>query len=151
MAGPAPEPLLDAGHCLASADRDWLDLATAKPYQVELGYVASDADKSDAGESPVYLIEYTTPTHTAGFAFTFRVHGKAPHRTLLLESRNRFRQTDDGSQQVSLVDSPLGGIGTQDEVVAAIKQIGFHTWSVPVTDLRNHATSVHCETAEGVM
>jgi hypothetical protein len=146
---PPPSQLLDAGHCLAAASQDWLDVAGSRPYEVELGYVS--AGKSGSADDSFYLIDYTTPTHTEGFAFVFQTGGKDPHRSLLLQYRTRFRQTDDGSQRVSLVDPPLGGIGTQDDILAAIKQIGFHTWTVPVAALKSHASPVHCETAEGIM
>jgi hypothetical protein len=146
---PPPGPLLEAGHCLAAADRDWLDVGPEKPYRLELGYVAANA--TDTAKNPLYLVEYTTPTHTEGFAFAFLTHGKETHRELLLQYRARFRQSDDGSQQLSLVDPPLGGVGTQDEILAAIKQVGFHTWKVAVADLKSHAGSTRCETAEGIM
>lgn len=149
MSERAPDTLLDAGHCLAADHRDWLDVMRAQPFEVDLGYVP--ADKSDSGKSPLYVIEFTTPTHTAGYAFAFLSHGKDSHRDLLLQFRTRFRQADDGSQQVSLVDPPLGGVGTQDEIIAAIHQVGFHTWSIPVADLKNHTGSVRCETAEATM
>jgi len=144
---PPPDVLLDAGHCLAASGQDWLNLARESPYQLELGYVAG---KSGSGDSPLYLIDFTTPTHTEGLAFAFLTHGKDPHRALLLEFRTRFRQTDDGSAQVSLVDPPLGGIGTQDEILDAIHQVGFHTWTVPVADLRSHAGSAECDTSQGI-
>jgi hypothetical protein len=147
---PAPQPLLDAGHCLASADRDWLDVARENPYQLELGYVSPDESASGQDDA-LYLIDFTSPTHTEGFAFTFLTQGKGSHRVLSLQSRTRFRQTDDGSQQVNLVNPPLGGIGSQDEILAAIRQVGFHTWRVPVADLRNRSSAVRCDTSQGVM
>lgn len=147
---PPPSALLDAGHCLAADHRDWLDIAAEKPYELELGLVS--ANKSDSGsEKPLYLIEFTTPTHTQGFAFVFLSRGKDPHRDLLLQFRTRFHQTDDGSQQVNLIDPPLGGVGTQDEILAAIRKVGFHTWKVPVATLQNHSGSVHCDTADAEM
>ena len=143
LTSPPPDPLLDAGHCLASADRDWLDIGRDNPYQVELGYI--DGDEWGGARGHLYLVEYTSSTHTQGFAYAFLTHGKSPHGVRLLEFRTRFRQTDDGSEQVSLVDPPLGGIGTQDEILSAIKQVGFHTWTIPVADLRNHSGNVQCE------
>jgi len=161
MSEPPPGALLDAGHCLAVDNRDWLDVAREKPYDVELGYVS--ANKSDVGkEAPFYLIEFTTPTHTEGFAFVFLSRGRETHRDFLkrskesnrdlqLQFRTRFHQSDDGSQQVNLVDPPLGGVGSQDDIVAAIKQIGFHTWKVPVADLQHHSGSTQCDMAEALM
>jgi hypothetical protein len=151
ISAPPPDALLDAGHCLAADHRDWLDVASEKPYEVELGLVS--ADKAEAGkETPVYVIEFTTTTHTEGFAFAFVSRGKdSHHRELLFQSRTRFHQTDDGSQQVSLVDAPLGGVGSQDDILAAIRQVGFHTWKVPVAKLRNYSGTTHCDMSEAVM
>jgi hypothetical protein len=158
---PPPDTLLDAGHCLAATDRDWLDVARERPFEVELGYVS--AEKSESGKAvPLYLIEFTTPTHTDGFVFVFLSRdkeshsdflkrNKESHSDLLLQSRIRFHQSDDGSQQIRLVDPPLGGVGTQDAILAAIQKVGFHTWKVPVADLVHHAGAVNCDTAEGVM
>ncbi len=154
IASPPPDTLLDAGHCLAADQRDWLDVASERPYEVELGFISPDnpdSGKSDSAKDPLYLIEFTTATHTEGFAFVFLSRGKDPHRDLLLQFRTRFHQTDDGSQQVKLVDPPLGGVGTQDDILAAIRQVGFHTWKVPVDSLRKRASSVHCATGEGLM
>jgi hypothetical protein len=149
LTSPPPDALLDAGHCLAAADRDWLDIARENPYRLELGYSLSDP--SDAERSQLILIEYTKPTHSEGFAYSFETRGKEQHRVFLLQYRIRFHQTDDGTARVNLVDPPLGGIGTQDEVVDAIRQIGFHTWTVPVDDLRKHSSSAHCDTSAAAM
>jgi hypothetical protein len=151
---------MDAGHCLAADHRDWLNVASEKPYEVELGLVASE--KADSGKAPIYLIQYTTPTHTEGVAFAFESRGKDshrklvpfvgrgqdPHRDLVLQFQTQFHQTDDGSQKVSLVDPPLGGVATQEEILAAIQQVGFHTWRVPVANLRNYSGSAQCNLAE---
>jgi hypothetical protein len=144
----APDALLEAGHCVASAPGDWLNIARDNPYTVELGYAAQE--KAGSGGDPLYLIEFTTPTHSQGFAFVFDARGKGSHRELTLESRTGFRQTVDGTQRVTLVNPPLGGIHTEQETLAAIQKVGFHTWKVPVADLRKGGRSVSCKTAEAV-
>jgi hypothetical protein len=139
-----PDLLVAAGHCVATARGDWFDLARDDPYALELGTV-SGGPSGSAGEA-LYLIDFTTPTHSQGLAFAFQTRGKGSHRELILESRTRFRQTVDGTQQVSLIDPPLGGISSQDGILGAIQQVGFHTWKVPVADLRHSAKSVSCST-----
>ncbi|MGA8530419.1 MAG: hypothetical protein WB622_11945 [Acidobacteriaceae bacterium] len=144
-----PDPVLEAGHCLATADGDWFALSPENPYAVELGY-ESGSQSSSGDDSSLYLIDFTTPTHTQGFAFAFLTHGKGSHRELTLESRTRFQQTDDGTRRVNLVDPPLGGLSSHDETLAAIQQVGFHTWKVPIAELRKRARSVSCATADAV-
>ena len=141
--GPPPDLLVEAGHCLATAPGDWFDLSRDKPYALELGYAAPEGGVS------VYLIDFTTPTHSRGFAFAFQTRGKGAHRELTLESRTRFRQTVDGTGRVSLVGPPLGGIYTEGATLAAIGKVGFHTWKVPVARLREPSL-VSCRTAEAV-
>ena len=153
MSEPPPGPLLDAGHCLAADNHDWLDVAHENPYAVELGFVSTDQSgfgKSEPASVPLYLIEFTSATHSQGFAFVFLSHGKNQHRDLQLQFRVPFRQADDGSQRVNLIDPPLGGIGTQDDIVAAIRKIGFHTWKIPVAQLRKQAGAVHCDMTEAI-
>jgi hypothetical protein len=143
-----PDLLSEAGHCLATADGDWFDLSRDDPYALELGYV--EGEKSSSGGDSLYLIDFTTPTHSQGLAFAFETRGKGAHRELMLDFRTRFQQTVDGTQRVNLVNPTLGGVGSHDEIVAAIQQVGFHTWKVPVADLRNGSRSVSCKTADAV-
>jgi hypothetical protein len=144
---PPPDPLLDAGHCLASAHEDWLGLAQYRPAEVELGYVTDE--KSSPGQELEYIVQYTTRTHTEGTAFAFLAKGKDPHRVLRLQFKVGFRQSDDGTQQLQLVDPPLGGIGTQDQILSAIREVGFHTYAVLVGDLQSRPGSVQCASDVG--
>ena len=140
---PPPDPLLEAGHCLVTAPQDPLHLAHDNPYELELGFYTPGA-KSDHSQDMLYVANYTTPVHSQGMVFVFLTQGKGSHRVLDLQYVTQFHQSDDGSQQLQLVDPTFGGIGTQDGIVAAIRQIGFHTWTIPVADLRNRAASAQC-------
>lgn len=144
--GPPPKQLLDAGHCLAVAQEDWLGVARDKPYELELGYYAPET-KTVGADNLLYVVDYDTPTHSDGKAFAFLIQGKEAHRVLRLQFHTGFRQSVDGSQHVELVDPELGGIGTEDAILAAIKQIGFHTYTVPVADLVNRPVAARCESA----
>jgi hypothetical protein len=160
---PPPDDLLDAGHCLATSHEDWLGLAQTHPYDLELGYV--DDPKASHGNDLIYIVHYTTPTHTEGVVYTLLAHGKESllahgesllghdkdsHRVLQLQYRTAFRQSDDGSERLVLVDPPLGGIWTQDRILSAIHQVGFHTWTITVTDLQNRSGAVQCEAESDV-
>jgi hypothetical protein len=80
----------------------------------------------------------------------FVVRGKAPHRALRLEYKVQFRQSDDGSQQLELIDPQFGGISTQDRVLSAVREVGFHTYAIPVTGLRLPSNKFACESEEGI-
>jgi len=141
---PPPDALLDAGHCVATAQGDWFGIAQENPYALELGAVSS------GGEGELYLIDFTTPTHSEGYAFGFASRGRGSHRELTLEFRTRFQQSVDGTQRVNLVDPPLGGMDAHDGTLAAIEQVGFHTWKVPVAELRGYAGGGSCSTSGAV-
>jgi hypothetical protein len=140
--GPPPALLLDAAHCLATAPGDLLHLGP-KEASIELGYV--DDEKSYPGQDSLVVIQYTVPTHTRGTAFRVMAEKKSRHPTIGILYSVGFRQSDDGSQQVHLLDSPLGGIGAQDEILAAIHRIGFHTFSIPAPALLAPSNSARCE------
>jgi hypothetical protein len=165
-----PDLLVDAGQCLGAAKHDWLDLAHRKAETVELGsverdetaQVAPDSDTRPAGavahrsEQMLYVVDYITPSlsegtafpHSEGMVFPFLVGGDKHRRVLRLLFTTRFRQVffpDDASQRIELVNPPLGGIGTQDEIFSAIRQIGFETFKIPVTQLQKPPDSVSCE------
>lgn len=145
---PPPDFLLDAGHCLATADGDWFGISQENPYTLELGSASANEVSGDG--DMFYLIDYTSPTHSEGYAFAFEHRGRGSHREMTLEFRIGFKQTVDGTQQVHLTNSPLGGIGTQDEVLRAIQRVGFHTWKIPVADLRNHSSGAACKTSDAL-
>jgi hypothetical protein len=138
-----PELLVDAGQCLGSAKQDWLDLAHIKGATVEMGSVTKAA--AQPGEPTLYVIDYITPYHSEGMVFPFQIESDKHHRILRLLFTARFRQSDDGSQRIELVDPPFGGIGTHEEIISAIRQIGFETFHIPVTQLRERPESVSCE------
>lgn len=140
-----PDVLLAAGHCLAAADGDWLAIGHDNPSQVELGMFSPRK-----GDSGLYLVEYSDLVHSGGFVYAFASRGRDPHRELLLRYRTAFRQSDDGMRRVSLVDPPLGGIGTHDEILAAIHAVDWRTWRVAVTDLKSHSGG-QCNTADALM
>jgi hypothetical protein len=169
-----PDLLVDAGQCLGTAKQDWLDLAHRKAATVELGSVnwtelpdqrgqaPPDSDTRPAGaaahrgEQMLYVVDYITPyqsegtvfPHTGGTVFSFLVGGDKHHRDLRLLFTTKFRQVffpDDASQRIELVDPPFGGIETHDEIISIIRQIGFETFKIPVTQLQKPPDSVSCE------
>ena len=158
ISAPPPDALLDAGHCLATAQQDWLHIKAEKPFEVELGYV--EDTHGPAGQTLLYVIDYSTPLHSEGTVFAFLVrgkeshrilmHGKESHPTLSLQYKAAFRQSTDGSQQIELINPSFGGIWTQEQIVSAIHQVGFHTYTIPVATLVNLPDPAPCESDAGV-
>lgn len=147
-----PDLLVDAGQCLGTAKQDWLDLAHRNAATVELGSVTAAA--AHRGEQMLYVVDYITPYHSEGTVFLFQVGGDKHQRVLRLLFPTRFRQVffpDDASQRIELVDPPFGGIGTHDGIISAIRQIGFETFKIPVTQLQKPPDSVSCESANELL
>lgn len=141
-----PDLLVDAGQCLGTAKKDWLDLAHRKEATVELGSTTVAGERH--GEQMLYLVDYATSLHSEGTVFSFLVVEDKHHSVLRLLFPTRFRQTfwDDGSWRIELLDPPYGGIGTHDEISSAIRQNGFEvTFKIPVTQLQKSPDSVSCE------
>lgn len=141
-----PDLLVDAGQCLGTAKKDWLDLAHQKAATIELGSTTVAGEHRD--EQVLYVVDYIAPLHAQGTVFSFLVVEDKHHRALRLLFPTRFRQVffDDGSWRIELLDPPYGGIGTHDEIVSAIRQSGFETtFKIPVTQLQKPPDSASCE------
>lgn len=104
----------------------------------------------------LYVVDYITPDHSqaivfphsGGTVFSFLVESNKHHQVLRLLFATKFRQfffPDDASQRIELVDPPYGGIGTHEEIISAIRKIGFDTFKIPVTQLQKPPNSVSCE------
>jgi hypothetical protein len=145
--GQPPQLLLDSAHCLATAPGDLLEFSSRKTANVELGYVA-DA-RAYPGQELLTVVNYTDPIHTRGTVFRFLADRNSRQRLLHLLFSVGFRQSDDGSRQIQLASPPFGGVGTQDEILDAIRHIGFHTFSVPYAPLLLPSDAVQC-TAESL-
>jgi hypothetical protein len=144
-----PDLLVHAGQCLGTAKQDWLDLAHRNAATVELGSVTVAGDHR--GEQMLYVVDYITPYHSEGTVFLFMVGGDKHQRVLRLLFPTKFRQSDDGSQRIELVDPPFGGIGTHDGIISAIRQVGFETFKIPVAQLQKPPDSVSCESANELL
>ena len=144
---PPPDLLLDAGQCLVSSPEVWLG-SQRDSTELELGSVTDT--KSYRGDTLLYLVDYTVSTHAEGIVYVFLVGGKSSRATLRLEYSVSFRQTDDGSQRVTLEDPPFGGLGSRAAVLDSIHHTSFReTWTIPVTDLARHSGHVQCTSEPG--
>ena len=130
-----PAVLIDAAQCMTMSKLDLLELSNHKlaQDQLELGFVVNN--KAYAGHEVVDVVQYDNTMHTAGTVVTFINEGKDPHRVLRYQYKVRWRQPEDGSRRIELLNIPYGGIGTRNRIARAIYDIGFSTYRIPLTDL----------------
>ena len=112
---------------------DLLDLSSRKLDQLELGFVVNN--KAYAGHEVVDVVQYDNTMHTAGTVVTFINEGRDPHRVLRYQYKVQWRQPEDGSRRIELLNIPFCGIGTRNRIARAIYDIGFSTYRIPLTDL----------------
>ena len=136
-----PKLLVDAAQCLATSKEDWLQLGRRKPTDLEMGLTT----ESDRGEQLLYVVDFASPLHTSGTVAAFIVDGKQSQRTLRLQYDVHFVQSDEGAQNVQLVNPPFGGIGTQRHIVQAIHKVGFQTWTIPLRSLVTTPNEAECQ------
>lgn len=136
-----PKLLVDAAQCLATSKEDWLQLGRRKPTDLEMGLTTESA----GGEQLLYVVDFASPLHTSGTVAAFIVDGKEPHLSLRLQYDVHFVQSDEGAQNVQLVNPPFGGIGTQRHIVQAIHKIGFQTWTIPLRSLVTTPNEAECQ------
>ena len=140
---PAPNVLFDAAQCLATSKEDWLSLGHRRATDLEMGYIADP--KSFGGQQMLYVVDYSSPLHTAGTVSAFALQGKLPQLTLSLQFVVHFQQSGDGLHTIHLVNPPFGGIGTQQRVISSIRQVGLQTWTIPVESLVTEPNQATCE------
>lgn len=128
-----PPLLIDAAQCMTMSKLDLLDLSSRKLDQLELGFVVNN--KAYAGHEVVDVVQYDNTMHTAGTVVTFINEGRDPHRVLRYQYKVQWRQPEDGSRRIELLNIPFGGIGTRNRIARAIYDIGFSTYRIPLTDL----------------
>lgn len=138
-----PKLLVDAAQCLATSKEDWLQLGRRKPTDLEMGLATGE--KSQTGEPLLYVVDFASPLHTSGSVAAFLVDGKEPHLTLRLQYDVHFVQSDEGAQNVQLVNPPFGGIGTQRHILQAIHKVGFQTWTISLQSLVIKPNEAECQ------
>jgi hypothetical protein len=137
----APPLLIDAAHCMTSK-MDLLGLSNRKLTQLELGYRVNR--KAYPGREVVDVVQYDNTMHTSGTVFTFLNEGREKHRVLRYQYKVQFKQPEDGSRRIELLELPFGGIGTRNRIVNAIYDIGFSTYRIPMAEIGNNGSTV-CE------
>lgn len=132
----APALLIDAAQCMTGSKLNLLNVSQPKITELELGFRVNRKDYP--GREIVDVVEYDNTMHTQGTVVTFLNEGKDPHRVLRYQYRVHFRQPEDGSRKVVLLDLPYGGIGTRNRIFNVIYDIGYSTYRIPMTEIAAH-------------
>ena len=124
---PAPKLLRDAAQCLVAK-------TFLKPSKLSLGYLITTKDWP--GEEVVYVVAYTGPSRSEGYVFTIFVTKQGSHQVFDIQNNAKFVRTKKVTDGVDFVEDPLGGIWTQEHLVAAIKRIEEQPrFEIPVNEL----------------
>ena len=111
---PAPKLLQDAAQCLVAK-------TFLQPSRLDLGYLMTTKDWP--GEEVVYVVAYTGRSRSEGFVFTIFVTQKNQRRVFDIQNNAKFVRTRKDPSGIDFVEAPLGGIWTQEHLMAAIKRI----------------------------
>ncbi len=140
----APELLREAAHCLAAMEQDWLNLENSRATVLSLGYVVDT--KSYRGEEVLYVVDYAGHGRTEGLVFTIFLTRHDRRRIFDIQNNAKFVRSKDGIEGVDFVEPPLGGTGTQEDLVAAIKRIERQPrFELRVKDLLRPSDPTNCE------
>jgi hypothetical protein len=133
--------LRQAAHCLATTGPDAKRLLKGKPKVLSLGYYLDSS--SYPGEEALYLVNYEGSNFSKGLAFIFFVGEKDHRRIFRLENNASFVRKKKG---IEFIETPLGGIWTQEHLEAAIEHIEQEPkMELLVKDLREKFPDVRCE------
>jgi len=141
-----PELLREAAHCLAAKGHggaDWLNIRGSKVTELRLGYFVDT--KSYPGDRVLYVVSYTGTQRSEGFVFTILLDRHGRRHNFHIQNNAKFVRSKDGIAGINFVEPPLGGIWTQQHLVAAIKKIGRKpSFTVPVRELLAPSALVRC-------
>jgi hypothetical protein len=110
----APKLLREAAQCLVA--KTFLGAGA-----LNLGYLVDT--RSWPSEEALYVVSYTGSSRSRGYVFTIFVQQENGHRILHIQNNAKFARAKKGIEGVDFVEPPLGGVWTQEHLVAAIKRI----------------------------
>src|SRR5271169_1246690 len=134
-----PKLLVEAGQCLAAKKHLPLSEATA----LRFGYLVDT--RSYPGRRVRYIVDYMALDRSEGMVFAILVTKKDGRQSFNIQNNAKFVKSPDGIEGIDFVEPPLGGIWTQQHLVAAIKRIEEKPiFMVPVKDLLAPCPLVRC-------
>ena len=138
-----PTLLLSGAHCLAAGKQDWLDIAHSSAKVLTMGYLYDT--KSYPGEKVLFVVDYSgTPGH-GGKVFTIVVSERGGRQVFDIQNNAKFIKSEKGIDGIDFVEPPLGGTGTQEDLIAAIQRIERRPkFTVPVKELLAPSAVTQC-------
>lgn len=131
------ELLLHATQCLAAKNF----LPASKASSLNFGYLLDI--KSYPGEEVLYLVQYTRSDRSRGLVYAVFFTEQHGQQTFNIQNNATFVRSKDG---IDFCSPPLGGVWTQQHLVAAIEQIEQEpTFAVPTNDLSSPSSLIRCE------
>ncbi len=138
-----PVLLLNAAHCLAVEKQDWLGLTRSNATTLNLGYLFDT--KSYLDEKILFVVDYFDTAGHGGKVFTIFVSERSGRQIFDVQNNARFMKSKKSIGSIEFVEPPLGGTGTQEDLVAAIKRIERGPrFTVPVKDLLAPSAVTQC-------
>lgn len=134
-----PPLLVRAAHCLVVKGF----LPHSKARKLTLGYLLDE--HSYPGEKVIYVVAFKAPARSNGSVFAVFLTTKDGHDTFNIQNNATFVLSNKEPNGVSFVNSPLGGVWTQNHLASAIREIEKQSrFMIPVNSLLA-AGSCSCE------
>jgi hypothetical protein len=136
----APQLLVKATQCLEA--KKHLPPSTATT--LSFGYLVDS--KSYPGEKVLYIVNYTGSDLSEGMVFAIFLEQHDGRRIFNIQNNAKFVRSKNDIEGVDFVEPPLGGIWTQEHLVAAIKRIERQPrFDLRVKDLLTPSVLTQCE------
>ena len=99
--------------------------------------------KSYPGQEVLYVVSYPTHDHSIGYVFTVFLKKNGSRQIFDVQNNAKFAISGKG---IDLVEPPLGGTGTQEDIQAAIRQIRKSpTYAFRASELLAPSPLIGCE------
>jgi hypothetical protein len=136
----APKLLIQAAQCLEAKKH----LPPSKATTLSFGYLVDS--KSYPGEKVLYVVDYMGSDLSEGMVFAIFLEQHDRRRIFNIQNNARFVRSKNDIEDVDFVEPPLGGIWTQEHLVAAIKRIERQPrFELRVRDLLTPSDLTQCE------
>jgi hypothetical protein len=131
----------EAAYCLVTGGTNGLGFLPGSPKQIHVGSYLDTT--SYPGDQALYVVDYTGSNWSRGLVFVFFLRFKEGKQILRVENNATFVRK---RSRIEFVETPLGGIWTQQHLEAAIDRIESSpktTFGVP--ELKRNKANVGCE------
>jgi len=135
----APAMLRHAAHCLAVKRF----LPSTNKAKRSLGYRLDV--RSRPGEKVLYVVDYPGDSRFGGFVYVVFIEGDGGSKVFNIQNNAKFRSSRDG-KDIRFVEEALGGVGTHNDIVAAIKEIALKpVFTLSTKEIARADASIGCQ------